>query len=62
MDALDKLIAITSKLQNLPDGEEKTKLLEEAKKLMTPAQEEVELSEKLLRIEMEHKFNIQSED
>jgi hypothetical protein len=62
MDALAKLFAITEKLQNLPDGEEKTKLLNEAKELIAPAKEEVEISERLLQIETEHELGLHSED
>lgn len=62
MDAFEKLVAISNKLQNLPDGEEKTKLLNEAKELIPQAKEEVEINERLLRIQAEHDVGLRSED
>jgi hypothetical protein len=62
MDAMEKLIAILNKAKDLPDGEEKTRLLKEADDLIKPAKEEVELSERLMRIQLEHDFGITSED
>ncbi|QOC56379.1 hypothetical protein SEA_PAELLA_57 [Arthrobacter phage Paella] len=62
MNALEKLIAITEKLKDLPDGEEKTKLLNEVKELIPAAKEEVEVSERMMRIQVEHDLNIHSDD
>jgi len=61
MDALGKLQKIVDELMTA-EGEEKDKLLTEAKELIRPAQEEVELNECLKRIELEHTFGIRSED
>lgn len=61
MDALEKLQEIVNKLMTA-DGEEKEKLLAEAKDLMGPAKEQVEISERMKRVELEHQFGITSED
>lgn len=61
MDALERLQELVNKLMTA-EGEEKDKLLAEVKELMNPAKEQVEISERLMRVELEHQFGISKDD
>lgn len=62
MDALETIQNLLEKASTLPEGEARQKLLDEVQALIPRAKEEVEISERLKRIEAEHSFNITSED